>query len=187
MAQDDAGEFEHAILFLDIQGFNRPDRATADRVHLRNALQDITGALLSELKRDFVSIDVTTSGAFDFDGVNAVLADLRGRCEEFLATAGSGSKPLEATAVIRCVAAEMSAAQAVDAGFTPFIVGGLVKAAIAGVLSLIAFYFVTTWLMPDNAIAATGNQRRHQARAVSCIARCRATGRIIVSTAPNSM
>jgi N-methylhydantoinase A/oxoprolinase/acetone carboxylase beta subunit/N-methylhydantoinase B/oxoprolinase/acetone carboxylase alpha subunit len=50
-----------------------------------------TGALLSELKRDFVSIDVTTSGAFDFDGVNAVLADLRGRCEEFLATAGSGS------------------------------------------------------------------------------------------------
>ncbi len=32
------------------------------------------------------------------------------------------------------VVAEMSAAQAVDAGFTPFIVGGLVKAAIAGVL-----------------------------------------------------
>ncbi len=32
------------------------------------------------------------------------------------------------------VVAEMSAAQAIDAGFTPFIVGGLVKAAIAGVL-----------------------------------------------------
>ncbi len=32
------------------------------------------------------------------------------------------------------VAAGMSAAQAIDAGFTPFIVGGLVKAAIAGVL-----------------------------------------------------
>jgi biotin transport system substrate-specific component len=32
------------------------------------------------------------------------------------------------------VAADMSAARAIDAGFTPFIVGGLVKAAIAGVL-----------------------------------------------------
>jgi K(+)-stimulated pyrophosphate-energized sodium pump len=32
--------------------------------------------------------------------------------------------------------------------------------AIAGVLSLIAFYFVTMWLMPDNAIAATGSQMK---------------------------
>ncbi|MBX9835756.1 MAG: sodium-translocating pyrophosphatase [Burkholderiaceae bacterium] len=30
--------------------------------------------------------------------------------------------------------------------------------AIAGVLSLIAFWFVTAWLMPDNAIAASGSQ-----------------------------
>ena len=30
--------------------------------------------------------------------------------------------------------------------------------AVAGGLSLIAFYFVTTWLMPDNAITATGSQ-----------------------------
>ena len=30
--------------------------------------------------------------------------------------------------------------------------------AIAGVLSLIAFYFVTIWLIPDNAIAASGSQ-----------------------------
>ena len=30
--------------------------------------------------------------------------------------------------------------------------------AIAGVLSLIAFYFVTMWLIPDNAITATGSQ-----------------------------
>ena len=29
--------------------------------------------------------------------------------------------------------------------------------AIAGVLSLIAFYFVTVWLMPDNAVTATGH------------------------------
>ena len=30
--------------------------------------------------------------------------------------------------------------------------------AVAGLLSLIAFYFVTTWLMPDNAIKAAGTQ-----------------------------
>ena len=32
--------------------------------------------------------------------------------------------------------------------------------AIAGVLSLLAFYFVTVWLMPDDAIAASGSQLR---------------------------
>ncbi len=32
--------------------------------------------------------------------------------------------------------------------------------AIAGVLSLIAFWFVTVWIMPDNAITATGSQLR---------------------------
>lgn len=32
--------------------------------------------------------------------------------------------------------------------------------AIAGVLSLIAFYFVTMWIMPDNAIMASGSQMR---------------------------
>ncbi|RZI94385.1 MAG: sodium-translocating pyrophosphatase [Variovorax sp.] len=30
--------------------------------------------------------------------------------------------------------------------------------AVAGVLSLIAFWFVTAWIIPDNAIAATGSQ-----------------------------
>jgi K(+)-stimulated pyrophosphate-energized sodium pump len=32
--------------------------------------------------------------------------------------------------------------------------------AVAGILSLIAFYFVTVWLMPDNSITATGSQMR---------------------------
>jgi K(+)-stimulated pyrophosphate-energized sodium pump len=32
--------------------------------------------------------------------------------------------------------------------------------AIAGILSLVAFYFVTMWLIPDNAISASGSQMR---------------------------
>jgi K(+)-stimulated pyrophosphate-energized sodium pump len=32
--------------------------------------------------------------------------------------------------------------------------------AIAGILSLVAFYFVTVWIMPDNAITATGSQMK---------------------------
>ena len=32
--------------------------------------------------------------------------------------------------------------------------------AISGILSLIAFYFVTTWLVPDNSIAQSGSQMR---------------------------
>jgi K(+)-stimulated pyrophosphate-energized sodium pump len=32
--------------------------------------------------------------------------------------------------------------------------------AVSGVLSLIAFYFVTQWLVPDNAVAASGSQMR---------------------------
>jgi K(+)-stimulated pyrophosphate-energized sodium pump len=32
--------------------------------------------------------------------------------------------------------------------------------AISGVLSLIAFYFVTTWLMPDNALGSAGSQMK---------------------------
>ncbi|HXE22764.1 MAG TPA: sodium-translocating pyrophosphatase [Rhodoferax sp.] len=32
--------------------------------------------------------------------------------------------------------------------------------AVAGVLSLVAFYFVTNWLMPDNAVVASGSQLR---------------------------
>ena len=32
--------------------------------------------------------------------------------------------------------------------------------AVAGILSLIAFYFVTQWLIPDNAIAASGSQMK---------------------------
>ncbi|HJV72343.1 sodium-translocating pyrophosphatase [Ideonella sp.] len=32
--------------------------------------------------------------------------------------------------------------------------------AVAGVLSLVAFFFVTMWLIPDNAIAASGSQLR---------------------------
>ena len=32
--------------------------------------------------------------------------------------------------------------------------------AIAGILSLVAFYFVTMWIMPDNAVSASGSQMK---------------------------
>ena len=32
--------------------------------------------------------------------------------------------------------------------------------AIAGILSLVAFYFVTVWIMPDNAVSASGSQMK---------------------------
>lgn len=42
------------------------------------------GAVLSDLVRDFRAAHFTTSSAFDYEGVNATLADLRARGDEFL-------------------------------------------------------------------------------------------------------
>jgi len=48
------------------------------------------GALLSDLSTDFVATLVTSTDAFDFEGVNRLLADLTARCEAFGAGAGEG-------------------------------------------------------------------------------------------------
>ncbi|WP_417516571.1 hydantoinase/oxoprolinase family protein [Minwuia sp.] len=49
------------------------------------------GALMSELISDARATHYTTTDRFDIEGVNAVLADLKKRCEEFARTAGEGA------------------------------------------------------------------------------------------------
>ncbi|MEO1190438.1 MAG: hydantoinase/oxoprolinase family protein [Pseudomonadota bacterium] len=49
------------------------------------------GALLSDLTQQFRATFFTTSAAFDREGVNALLADLKARCEAFIAGPGEGS------------------------------------------------------------------------------------------------
>ena len=49
------------------------------------------GALMSDLSADHAATLHTTSAAFDFVGVNALLADLLNRCKVFIEGAGAGS------------------------------------------------------------------------------------------------
>jgi N-methylhydantoinase A len=49
------------------------------------------GALLSDLTNDHVRVHPTTSDRFDFDGVGAVMTDLKNRCQEFLDGPGADS------------------------------------------------------------------------------------------------
>jgi len=49
------------------------------------------GALMSELVSDARATHYTTTDKFDARGVNAVLADLKGRCQAFAAHAGEGA------------------------------------------------------------------------------------------------
>lgn len=57
------------------------------------AVMSAAGALMSELSSDYAQLGFTTSGKFDHDKINAVLADLKRRCREF--AAGPGSDALE--------------------------------------------------------------------------------------------
>jgi len=49
------------------------------------------GALVSELASDFAAVHVTSTDAFDCDGVNALLERLRRQCEVFIADVGRGA------------------------------------------------------------------------------------------------
>ena len=49
------------------------------------------GALLSDLSTEYTAILLTTGGAFDFDGVNGVLAALEEECQGFINGPGSAS------------------------------------------------------------------------------------------------
>lgn len=52
METGDAEEPERAIVFLDIQGFSRPDRTDEDRAAIRRRLQEITQDLLTDIGAD---------------------------------------------------------------------------------------------------------------------------------------
>ena len=49
------------------------------------------GALISKLSRDFTALFATRCNRFDHKGVNHVLADLKGRCQEFIKGPGTQS------------------------------------------------------------------------------------------------
>ena len=49
------------------------------------------GALISKLSRDFTTLFATRCNRFDYNGVNHVLADLKGRCQEFIKGPGTQS------------------------------------------------------------------------------------------------
>jgi N-methylhydantoinase A len=53
------------------------------------------GALMSELSAEYAQMTFTTSERFDHDTVNGVLADLKARCQDFIA--GPGEHSLEQT------------------------------------------------------------------------------------------
>jgi N-methylhydantoinase A len=57
------------------------------------AVMSAAGALMSELSSDYAQLNFTTSGRFAQDKVNAVLADLKRRCQEF--AAGPGADAIE--------------------------------------------------------------------------------------------
>lgn len=50
------------------------------------------GAMMSDLTSTFHTTRFTRTSAFDFDGVNAVLAELRGRCDDFVERYGHGAE-----------------------------------------------------------------------------------------------
>lgn len=55
------------------------------------AVLSAAGALMSDLSADFGQVHYTTTADFDYEGVAGVLADLRGKCENFATTSGKGA------------------------------------------------------------------------------------------------
>ena len=51
------------------------------------------GAHISELRANFAALFVTSCGRFDYEGINRVLADLKGKCQAFIE--GPGKQSLE--------------------------------------------------------------------------------------------
>ncbi len=49
------------------------------------------GALMSDLSTEYAAMLSSTTDAFDFENVNALLADLQKRCKDFIAGPGAGS------------------------------------------------------------------------------------------------
>jgi hypothetical protein len=71
MEEDNGGsQPEGAILFLDIQGFNRPERTEFDRIAIRRQLQRIAGDLLVDLG---VSRDALEQSSDTGDGLLCIL------------------------------------------------------------------------------------------------------------------
>ncbi|WP_214609055.1 hydantoinase B/oxoprolinase family protein [Rhodococcus qingshengii] len=70
------------------------ERLGSDRVIIPETGSTLSaaGALMSDLKSEYATTLITSTGAFDFEGANSALADLESRCRQFASTVGAADE-----------------------------------------------------------------------------------------------
>lgn len=78
------------------------ERLGSERVIIpeTGATLSAAGALMSDLKAEYAATLITSTGAFDFDGANAALAQLEDRCRQFARTVGTADRSVRVEFVL---------------------------------------------------------------------------------------